>query len=210
MVTLRSSFGSPFGRKARIAVSVLGLDGKVKVEPASTQDDSDPLPKQNPLGKVPVLILDDGSTLFNSPVILEYLDILAGGGRILPKDTKARFDALRLEALATAFSMPASCSSTRDATGRPRWRCRSGSIASPARSRARSPARSDAAVARFAADRRADHARLRARLSRLPLQGRVAQDSSAACCLARQFRRARAGLRGHGAATGIKSPCDGN
>src|SRR6266576_580798 len=60
MVMLRTSFGSPFGRKARIAVSVLGLDGKVKVEPASTQDDSDLLPQQNPLGKVPVLILDDG------------------------------------------------------------------------------------------------------------------------------------------------------
>jgi len=100
MVTLRTSFGSPFGRKARIAVSVLGLDDKVKVEPASTQDDSDPLPKQNPLGKVPVLLLDDGSTLFDSPVVLEYLDVLAGGGRILPNDTKARFDALRLEALA--------------------------------------------------------------------------------------------------------------
>src|SRR3954468_16974673 len=100
MVTLRTGFGSPFGRKARIAVSVLGLDGKVKVEPASTQDDSDPLPQQNPLGKVPVLILDDGSTLFDSPVVLEYLDILAGGGRILPKDTKARFEALRLESLA--------------------------------------------------------------------------------------------------------------
>jgi glutathione S-transferase len=88
MVTLRTSFGSPFGRKARIAVSVLGLDDKVKVEPASTQDDSDPLPKQNPLGKVPVLILDDGSTLFDSPVVLEYLDTLAGRGRILPNDTK--------------------------------------------------------------------------------------------------------------------------
>jgi len=100
MVTLRTSFGSPFGRKARIAVSVLGLDGKVKVEPASTQDDSDPLPQQNPLGKVPVLILDDGSTLFDSPVVLEYLDTFAGGGRILPNDTKARFEALRLEALA--------------------------------------------------------------------------------------------------------------
>src|SRR4029453_4828007 len=100
MVTLRTSFGSPFGRKARIAVSVLGLDGKIEVVPASTQDDSDPLPTQNPLGKVPVLILDDGSTLFDSPVVLEYLDVLAGGGKILPKDIKARFDALRLEALA--------------------------------------------------------------------------------------------------------------
>jgi glutathione S-transferase len=91
--------GSPFGRKARIAVSVLGLDGKVKIEPASTQDDSDPIKAQNPLGKVPVLILDDGSALFDSPVILEYLDGLAGGGKILPRDGKARFDALRLEAL---------------------------------------------------------------------------------------------------------------
>ncbi len=100
MVTLRTGFGSPFGRKARVAVSVLGLDGKVKVEPASTQDAADPISKQNPLGKVPVLILDDGSTLFNSPVILEYLDVIAGGGKILPKETKARFDALRLEALA--------------------------------------------------------------------------------------------------------------
>ena len=100
MAILRTGFGSPFGRKARIAVSVLGLDGKVKVEPASTQDDADPIVQQNPLGKVPVLLLDDGSTLFDSPVVLEYLDVLAGGGRIVPKDTKARFDALRLEALA--------------------------------------------------------------------------------------------------------------
>ena len=100
MATLRTGFGSPFGRKARIAIGLLGLDGKVKVEPASSQDPADPISKQNPLGKVPVLILDDGSTLFDSPVILEYLDMLAGGGRILPRETKARFDALRLQALA--------------------------------------------------------------------------------------------------------------
>ena len=100
MATLRTGFGSPFGRKARIAISVLGLDGKVKVEPAANQDPADPIREQNPLGKVPVLILDDGSTLFDSPVLLEYLDVLAGGGRILPKDNKARFEALRLQALA--------------------------------------------------------------------------------------------------------------
>jgi glutathione S-transferase len=100
MLTLRTSFSSPFGRKPRIAVGLLGLDDRVKVEPASTQDPEDPVRKQNPLGKVPVLILDDGTALFDSPVILEYLDVLAGGGRIVPKDAKARFDALRLEALA--------------------------------------------------------------------------------------------------------------
>jgi glutathione S-transferase len=100
MLTLRTSFSSPFGRKPRIAVGLLGLDDRVKVESASTQEPEDPLRKQNPLGKVPVLILDDGTALFDSPVILEYLDVLAGGGRIVPKDAKARFDALRLEALA--------------------------------------------------------------------------------------------------------------
>lgn len=97
---IRTSFASPFGRKARIAASVLGLDGKVKAEPATTQDASDPLRQQNPLGKVPVLILDDGSTLYDSPVILEYLDHIAGGGKIIPTDLKARMEALRLQALA--------------------------------------------------------------------------------------------------------------
>ena len=56
--------------------------------------------EQNPLGKVPVLELDDGTAVFDSPVILEYLDHLAGGGKIIPKDGKARFEALRLQALA--------------------------------------------------------------------------------------------------------------
>jgi glutathione S-transferase len=97
---IRTSFGSPFGRKTRIAVSVLGLDGKVKVEPATTTDAADPLRQQNPLGKIPVLILDDGSTLYDSPVILEYLDHLAGGGKIIPTDFKKRIDALKLQALA--------------------------------------------------------------------------------------------------------------
>jgi glutathione S-transferase len=100
MPTVRTGFGSPFGRKARIAISVLGLDDKVKVESASTQDDADPVRKQNPLGKVPVLLLDDGGALFDSPVILEYLDVMAGSGRIMPSEMKARFEALRLEALA--------------------------------------------------------------------------------------------------------------
>jgi glutathione S-transferase len=100
MLTVRTGAGSPFGRKARIAISVLGLDGKVAVEPAANQDPADPIRKQNPLGKVPVLLLDDGGTLFDSPVILEYLDMLAGGGKIIPTEKRARFEALRLQALA--------------------------------------------------------------------------------------------------------------
>lgn len=97
---IRTSFGSPFGRKARIAASVLGLDGKVKVESATTQDPADPLRQQNPLGKIPVLVLDDGRAVFNSRVILEYLDHVAGGGKIIPTEFNARLDALKLQALA--------------------------------------------------------------------------------------------------------------
>jgi glutathione S-transferase len=100
MLTVRTGVNSPFGRKIRIAVSVLGLDRDVTVEPASAQDPADPLLQQNPLGKIPVLILDDGAALYDSPVILEYLDHRAGGGRIIPKDAQARFAALRLQALA--------------------------------------------------------------------------------------------------------------
>ena len=100
MLTLRTGNTSPFGRKIRIAVNVLGLEREVAIEPASTLDPADPIRQQNPLGKVPVLILDDGAALYDSPVILEYLDDRAGGGRILPKDPPARFAALRLQALA--------------------------------------------------------------------------------------------------------------
>ena len=100
MLTLRSGYTSPFGRKVRIAVNVLGLEREVAIEPASTVDPADPIRQQNPLGKVPVLLLDDGAALYDSPVILEYLDHLAGGGRILPKDPQSRFAALRLQALA--------------------------------------------------------------------------------------------------------------
>ena len=55
--------------------------------------------RQNPLGKIPVLVLDDGTALYDSRVILEYLDHRAGGGRIIPKEAGARFAALCQQAL---------------------------------------------------------------------------------------------------------------
>jgi glutathione S-transferase len=97
---LRSSPASPFGRKVRIAAMILGLDGRIKVEAADTADPADTVRQQNPLGKIPTLVLDDGLVLFDSRVILEYLDHLAGGGRIIPAEPTARFAALRLQALA--------------------------------------------------------------------------------------------------------------
>jgi glutathione S-transferase len=100
MLILRSSPASPFVRKVRIAASVLGLDQEIKAERAETGDPSDTLRQQNPLGKIPALVLEDGIVLFDSRVILEYLDHRAGGGRIIPKNPAARFAALRLQALA--------------------------------------------------------------------------------------------------------------
>jgi glutathione S-transferase len=96
---LRSSPSSPFARKVRIAAAVLGLDRDIKIEPADTVDPSDSLRRQNPLGKIPVLILEDATAIYDSPVILQYLDHRAGGGRIVPTAPDRRFAALRLEAL---------------------------------------------------------------------------------------------------------------
>ena len=100
MLTLRSSPASPFVRKVRIAASVLGLERDIAIEPADTMNPSDTVRRQNPLGKIPALVLEDGTVLFDSRVILDYLDHRAGGGRIVPTDAGARFSALRLQALA--------------------------------------------------------------------------------------------------------------
>jgi glutathione S-transferase len=99
MMILRSGPASPFGRKVRIAASLLGLEDEISIERADTMDPADPVRRQNPLGKIPILILDDGTRLFDSRVILEYLDHRAGGGRIVPNEPTARFAALTLQAL---------------------------------------------------------------------------------------------------------------
>jgi glutathione S-transferase len=97
---LRTTPPSPFGRKVLLAASVLGLSDKIETQKADPSDETDTLRGQNPVGKIPILVLDDGTTLFDSRVILEYLDHVAGGGKIIPAEPKARFEALRLQALA--------------------------------------------------------------------------------------------------------------
>jgi glutathione S-transferase len=99
MMILRSSPSSPFGRKVRVALSLLGLDAEVKVEAADTTDVNDSVRRQNPLGKIPVLIAEDGMAYYDSRVILDYLDDRAGGGKIVPRAGKERLSALRLQAL---------------------------------------------------------------------------------------------------------------
>jgi glutathione S-transferase len=99
MMILRSAVPSPFGRKVKIAISALGFDDDVKVEPTDTMDPRDTIRAQNPLGKIPALIVEDGTAYYDSRVILEYLDHRAGGGRIIPRGAAQRFAALRLQAL---------------------------------------------------------------------------------------------------------------
>jgi glutathione S-transferase len=100
MMIMRFSPSSPFVRKVRIAIALLGFDKDVTIERADTTDPSDSLRKMNPLGKIPVLMIEDGSAVYDSRVILDYLDDRAGGGKIVPRDSKARLAALRLQALA--------------------------------------------------------------------------------------------------------------
>jgi glutathione S-transferase len=98
MMILRYSPASPYARKVRIAAELLELTGRIDVVAASTTDPNDTLRSQNPLGKIPTLILENGSALYDSRVIAEYLDYL-GGGKLIPADPALRFDALRLQAL---------------------------------------------------------------------------------------------------------------
>jgi len=61
------------------------------------------LMKDNPLSKIPTLVLDDGMVLYDSPVICEYLDALDGTPKLFPQKPKARITALRRQALGDGF-----------------------------------------------------------------------------------------------------------
>jgi glutathione S-transferase len=101
---LRSAPASPFGRKVKIAASLMGVAGQITVVPADTMSATDSLRRENPLGKIPTLVLDSGETYFDSRVIVAYLDHLAGGTAVVPAEPGARFAALRLEALADGIT----------------------------------------------------------------------------------------------------------
>jgi glutathione S-transferase len=92
----------------KIAAHVTGLMDKITIEESDTMDDNDTIRQQNPLGKIPALILDhhvlgDGTlydgVLYDSRVIVEFLDHLAQDGVLIPTEPSARFDTLRRLAL---------------------------------------------------------------------------------------------------------------
>ncbi len=99
MLILRYSPASPYARKIRVAANILGLTDRIEIAGVDLADPADSIRAQNPLGKIPTLVLEDGSSLYDSRVIAEYLDHLAGGNRLFPADPSLRFPALRLQAL---------------------------------------------------------------------------------------------------------------
>ena len=101
---LRSTLTSPFGRKVRMAAEVLGLMDRIALVPANPQDEADTLRRQNPLGKMPCLVAADGTPIYDSGVIIEYLDQIAGGARLIPAGGRARIEALTLARLADGIT----------------------------------------------------------------------------------------------------------
>jgi glutathione S-transferase len=95
---LVASLTSPYARKVRIVLAEKKIDCDLVEEAPWSPDTS--VPEYNPLGKVPVLVLDDGTTLFDSRVIVQYLDTVSPVSRLIPDSGRQRIVVKRWEALA--------------------------------------------------------------------------------------------------------------
>lgn len=96
---LYASATSPYARKVRIALIELGLTDRVEI--VSTAPTEDPAYRSvNPLGKIPALKREDGSILYDSFVIIDWLDHTYGAGDLIPLEAQARNAELRRHALA--------------------------------------------------------------------------------------------------------------
>ena len=92
------SQSSPFVRKVKLAAHVLGFASELELVETNTMDANDPIRSINPLGKIPAL-KDGDNILYDSRVIVEYLDAKAGGGKLIPAGGAARFETLKRAAL---------------------------------------------------------------------------------------------------------------
>lgn len=92
---------SPYARKVRMVLLEKNIPCEVEWVNLRTQDHA--ALAHNPLGKIPVLLRNDGSAVYDSAVIVQYLEILCPDPAIFPKDPEARIEALRVEALASGI-----------------------------------------------------------------------------------------------------------
>ena len=93
------SVPSPYARKARVVLIEARLEGRVETEAIDPWSDPPGFRDDNPLGKVPALIRDDGAALFQSNIVCEYLNA-EGGAQLYPAEGADRWTALRQLALA--------------------------------------------------------------------------------------------------------------
>lgn len=95
---LIGSLSSPFVRKVRIVLAEKKID--YDFEPSNPWAGDSPIWEQNPLGQVPVLVLEDGNTVFDSRVIVEFLDNASPLAKLIPAPNRERTEVKRWEALA--------------------------------------------------------------------------------------------------------------
>ena len=95
---LLGTLTSPYARKARVVLAEKKIDFDWIID--SPNDPNTSVTRYNPLARVPVLVLDDDAALFDSPVIVEYLDNLAPNNKLFPQPSRERVEVKRWEALA--------------------------------------------------------------------------------------------------------------
>jgi glutathione S-transferase len=98
---LHTNPASPFGRKVKVLAHEAGLIGRLELQDRALSPVSpdDAVAADNPLGKIPCLVTDDGQALYDSRVICEHLDSLHGGPRLFPAEGPERWRVLTLQAL---------------------------------------------------------------------------------------------------------------
>src|SRR5262245_58692704 len=100
MLRLRWSPSSPYTRKVLVVAAEAGVLDRIELVPTYVADLAPELLADNPLAKIPVLVLEDGTSLFDSRVICEYGDALGSGARLFPAAGPERWRALRQQATA--------------------------------------------------------------------------------------------------------------
>ncbi len=102
MMKLLYTLNSPYARKVRIVAIEKHID--LTLQEVVLGDPESPLKQHNPLGKIPVLILNDGDSLYDSRVIVEFLDNIAPGTHLIPTDNSSKIATRRWEALCDGIS----------------------------------------------------------------------------------------------------------
>lgn len=90
---------SPYARKVRVAAIETGQRDEFEWQLITREERAEIVPSMNPLGKVPVAVLESGEALYDSPVICAYVDAQHDGPKLIPEAAPGRWQVLRLEAL---------------------------------------------------------------------------------------------------------------